>query len=186
MLLGRHPPRRVDDLIRIVRWYLKALFDLTLFMDMDRAPIVDTPSSVAASGCCEAPLPWAVANLLLQPLLILDRLPVRPLVSLRAPLPREIHSHPRPHYPLHMLATVVVRAHCPAHRVIESVCARFPELESGPRPVALIVLRYGIVQPAGRPHDGRRAVFERVDLVQPAWLGERRHQEEIRPGFDQV
>lgn len=47
-----------------------------------------------------------------------------------------------------------------------------------------IVRGDGVVQSAGGAHHGDRPVFEAIDLIQTTRLIFRRHEEEIRSGFD--
>ena len=44
----------------------------------------------------------------------------------------------------------------------------------------------GVGQTSGRSHHGHRAVLQAVNLIQAAGLVPRRHQENIRAGFDLV
>ena len=64
--------------------------------------------------------------------------------------------------------------------------ADLPEFEARPLAGCFVVLLDGVFQPAGGAHDGQRAVFERVNLVQAARLVAGGHHEKVRSGFDPV
>src|SRR5258708_1161760 len=49
-----------------------------------------------------------------------------------------------------------------------------------------IIVLNCVIKPAGRPDDRNRTIAHAVHLVQPTWLVQRRHDENIRARFDLV
>src|SRR5258708_4481753 len=111
---------------------------------------------------------------------------VEPLVRLGRTIPGEILLHRLPAHLLDVRGSVEPRRERPADDVIESAGREILEGEARARTGAFVVLDDRVGEPAGRPHDGERAVAKAVELIQAARLEPRRHEEEIRSRLDAV
>src|SRR5437867_2980223 len=97
--------------------------------------------------------------------------------------PRKILLHAVLHQPLPLFRLAVGLEGLP-ERSEQSDRRILRKLEARAR--AALERFHRIVESAGGANDRHGAVLHAVNLVEPAWLVTRRHQEEVRPGLDPV
>ena len=92
------------------------------------------------------------------------------LVFFRRIFPAEIAFHCRFAHSGEVFRAVEIGAYCPADGVEDRIGGEVVEFKSGPAAGRFVILRYRVGKAACVADDRQSAVFERVDLVEPARL----------------
>ena len=106
-------------------------------------------------------------------------------VALGGSAPTEVPGHAVELELAICLRVIVVGRTGPANRVGQREGGRVFELKAGAFASAFNVLLDRVDQPAGRAHDGRRAIAHGVELGEAAGFGPARHDEEIAAGLNE-